>query len=255
MHCQHNHTNIKSKKEDRKKDKKGNKMEKKKFFYNKKGGETHVGKEWDSDESSSSDSDDVDVATLAINKGVLFPNVEHKCLMAKESKKKIYPRSSPKYTSSDSESDDESSDEEALSKFFKGLSQDQIAKVNELIKTINEKDEILENQEDLLVDEHEKYTKLEKALAHEIEKNKLLTNELKICTNSISYLQSENVDLNAKTEKLNDCHSSTSSIEHISICTRCRDVDYFIENVALIKSQNDHIAKLDAKIAEHEVET
>jgi hypothetical protein len=59
--------------------------------------------------------------------------------MSKESKKKVYPRSSPKYTSFGSESNDESCDEEDLSKFLKGLSKYQIAKVNELIKTINEK--------------------------------------------------------------------------------------------------------------------
>lgn len=94
------------------------------------------------DKSSSSSDDEKDVATLSINKGVLFPNIDHKCLMAKESKK-VYPRSSPKYTSSDSESSDESSDEEDLSKLFKGLSHDQVAKVIELMKTINEKDKIL----------------------------------------------------------------------------------------------------------------
>jgi hypothetical protein len=32
------------------------------------------------------------------------------------------------------------------------------------------------------------------------------------------------------------------------------DIDALIENVALIKSQNEHIAKLDAKVAEHELE-
>jgi hypothetical protein len=36
-------------------------------------------------------------------------------------------------------------------------------------KTINEKDAILEKQEDLLIDGHAKFTKLEKDLAHEIE--------------------------------------------------------------------------------------
>jgi hypothetical protein len=37
-----------------------------------------------------------DAANIAINKGLLFPNVGHKCLMAKESKrKKVYSRESP----------------------------------------------------------------------------------------------------------------------------------------------------------------
>jgi hypothetical protein len=37
----------------------------------KKGGEAHVVKEWDSDETSS-DSNDEDNATVAINKGIIF---------------------------------------------------------------------------------------------------------------------------------------------------------------------------------------
>jgi hypothetical protein len=59
--------------------------------------------------------------------------------------------------------------------FFKGLSRHQIAKVNELIKVDNWKNELLEKQEDLLVDEIKKNEKLEKALTHEKEKNKILT--------------------------------------------------------------------------------
>jgi hypothetical protein len=87
-------------------------MEKKKFFKE-KGGESHVHKEWDL-EKSSSDFDDEVVATLAINIGILFLNIDHKCLMAKERKNKVY-------TTSDDESNDESSDEEDLSTFFKAL--------------------------------------------------------------------------------------------------------------------------------------
>jgi hypothetical protein len=46
-----------------------------------------MGWEWDSNESST-DSSDEDAANIAINKGILFPNVGHKCLMAKDNKKK-----------------------------------------------------------------------------------------------------------------------------------------------------------------------
>jgi hypothetical protein len=69
-------------------------------------------------------------------------------------------------------------------------------------------------------------------------------------------LKTKNVDWNDKIEKLNATHASTSSLEHVSICTRCKDVDVdaLIENVALTKIQNEHIAKLDAKIADHELE-
>jgi hypothetical protein len=39
-------------------------------------------------------------------------------------------------------------------------------------------------------------------------------------------------------------------------CTRCRDinVEAIDDHIAMIKEQNDHIAKLNAKIAEHELE-
>jgi hypothetical protein len=50
-------------------------------------------KEWDSDERSTDSSSDEDAANIAINKGLLFPNVGHKCLMAKDGKKnKVYSR-------------------------------------------------------------------------------------------------------------------------------------------------------------------
>jgi hypothetical protein len=52
-------------------------------------------------------------------------------------------------------------------------------KINELIKSINEKDEVLECQEDLIVKENKKFVKLEYAFALEVENCKNLTNELK----------------------------------------------------------------------------
>jgi hypothetical protein len=60
----------------------------------------------------------------------------------------------------------------------------------------------------------------------------------------------------AKIEELNVCKPSTSTVEHVTICTRCRDVniDAMNDHIAMIKEQNDHIAKLNAKIAEHELE-
>jgi hypothetical protein len=68
---------------DRDNDKKGRRKEKKKY-YKKKGGDAHVCREWDSTDSSS----DEDATNIAVNKGLLFPNVGHKCLMAKDDKKK-----------------------------------------------------------------------------------------------------------------------------------------------------------------------
>jgi chromosome segregation ATPase len=129
-------------------------------------------------------------------------------------------------------------------------------KINELIKTINEKDEILECQEDLLVKENKKFVKLKVAFALEVEKCKNLTEELNTCNDSISCLRTENVSLIAKIEELNACKVYTSTIEHVTLCTRCRDinVDAMNDHLAIIKEQNDHIAKLNAKITEYELE-
>jgi hypothetical protein len=121
---------------------------------------------------------------------------------------------------------------------------------------------------------------LKSAYAQEVEKCENLTKELSICHDSISSLRNENVGLvsmvkelnvcndsisclrnknailNAKIEELNVCKPSTSIVEHVSICTRCRDIDVEAINdqLAMIKNQNDHIAKLTTKIAEHELE-
>ena len=80
--------------------------------------------------------------------------------------------------------------------------------------------------------------------------------DLNVCNVSISCLRNENAILHAKIDELNACKPSTSTIEHVAICTRCRDVnvDAIHDHLALIKQQNDHIAKLDAKIAEHKIE-
>jgi hypothetical protein len=81
-------------------------------------------------------------------------------------------------------------------------------------------------------------------------------NDLNVCNDSISNLRNENDILHAKIVELNSCKPSTSIVEHVTICTRCRDVniDAIHDHLAMIKQQNDHIAKLDAKIAEHELE-
>jgi hypothetical protein len=91
-----------------------------------------------------------------------------------------------------------------------------------------------------------------------IENEKLLdkAKNLDVCNASISDLRSENDILHANIVELKTCKPSTSTVEHVSICTRCRDVDIdaIHDHMALIKQQNDHIAKLDAKIDEHDLE-
>jgi hypothetical protein len=83
-----------------------------------------------------------------------------------------------------------------------------------------------------------------------------LSKELNVCNDLISCLRTENASLIAKIEELNACNVSTSTIEHVTICTRCRDViiDAMNDHLAMVNEQNDHIAKLNAKIVEHELE-
>jgi hypothetical protein len=80
--------------------------------------------------------------------------------------------------------------------------------------------------------------------------------KLNVCNDSISSLRIENDKLNAKIEELNVCKASTSTVENVTICTRCKDVNIeaIDDHLAIIKQQNDHIAKLTAKIAKHELE-
>jgi hypothetical protein len=79
---------------------------------------------------------------------------------------------------------------------------------------------------------------------------------LNVFNDSISYLRDENIKLNAKIEELNACKPSTSNVDHVTICTRCRNfnVEAIDDHLSMIKQQNDHIAKLTAKIVEHELE-
>jgi hypothetical protein len=236
-----------------------------------------VCREWDSDESSTDSSSDEDAANIAVNMGLLFPNVGHKCFMAKDGKKKkVQSRSTPKYTTSSDEGSS-SEDEDDLLTLFANLSMEQKKKLNELIEAIHEKDDLLESQEDFLIKEH---VKLKNAYAQEVEKCENLTKELSICHDSISNIRTENASLISKVEKLNDCNDSisclrdenamskskidelnvcklsTSTVDHVSICTRCRDinVEAIDDQIAMIKQQNDHIAKLTSKINEHELE-
>jgi hypothetical protein len=175
--------------------------------------------------------------------------------MAKVSKKtKVHSRDTPKYTTSDDEGSS-SDDNDDLTALFANLTKDQKKKINELIENINEKDDILESQEDLLVKENKKFVKLKDDYALAVEKCENLSKELDICNDSISCLRIENASLIAKIEELNACNVSTSIVEHVTICTRCRDVniDAMNDQLAIIKEQNDHIAELNAKIAEHDL--
>jgi hypothetical protein len=104
-----------------------------------------------------------------------------------------------------------------------------------------------------------KIDKLNESIASlKIENDKLITKakNLNLCNDIVSNLINENVMLHTKIDDLNVCKPSTSTVDHVSICMRCRDinVDAIHDHLALIKQQNDHIAQLTSKINEHEME-
>jgi hypothetical protein len=217
------------------------KREKKKN-YRKAKGEAHIGKEWDSD-CSSSDSEDERLVASVFNKSSLFPSEHHTCLMAKEKKVRI--RDTPKYSSS---SDEESSNDEVdYTDLFKGLDRAKVDKINELIDALNEKDRLLEKQENILYEEHDKFVSVEKSLALEIKKNEILSSELSSCHESISSLKNLNVELNAKLEKVNE---ASSCVEHVTICNRCKDfdIDACDEHGTSIAKLNNEVASLNAQL-------
>jgi chromosome segregation ATPase len=153
--------------------------------------------------------------------------------MAKDNKKKKgHSRDTPKYTISVDEGSS-SDDNDDLTSLFSNLTKDQKKKINELIEIIDEKDDTLESQEDLLIKENKKIVKLKNAYALEVEKYENFSKELNICNDSISCLRTENDNLIAKIEELNASNISTSTFEHVIICTRCRYVN--------IVAMNDHL--------------
>jgi hypothetical protein len=143
-------------KNDQGQEKKWNKEKKKN--YRKAKGEAHIGKEWDSD-CSSSDSDDEGLTASVFDKSSLFPNEHHMCVMSKE--KKVRTRDTPKYTSSSDDGDDNVD----YSNIFKGLDRSKVDKINELIDALNEKDRLLEKQEDILYEEHDKFINVLKKIS------------------------------------------------------------------------------------------
>jgi hypothetical protein len=161
--------------------------------------------------------------------------------MARE--KKVRTRETPKYTSS---SDEELIDDDEIdySDLFKGLERSKVDQINELIDALNEKDRLLEKQEDILYEEHDKFISVQKSLSLEIKNNEMLSSELSTCHDSISSLKNLNVDLNTKLEKLN---VASSCVEHVVICNRCKDVniDACNEHVSTIVKLNNDVASLN----------
>jgi hypothetical protein len=78
------------------------------------------------------------------------------------------------------------------------------------------------------------------AYALEVEKNESLSKDLSICHDSISRLRIENDKIVSRIEELNICKPSTSTVENVSTCTRCRDVN--------VEAIDDHLAMIKNKM-------
>jgi hypothetical protein len=182
-------------------------------------------------------------------KGLLFPNVGHKCLIAKDGKKKkVKSKSSTKYgTSSDEENS--SDDEDNLLTLFANLNMQQKEKLNELISAFHDKDELLYTQEDFLIKENKKHVKVKNAYALEVEKCEKLTSELSTCHDVISNLRNENARLIAKVENSNVCDDSIANLRNDNASLVAK-IDKLNASLASLRSENE---KLIAKAKELDV--
>jgi hypothetical protein len=155
----------------------------------------------------------------------------------------------PKQATYASSSEDESSDDDEIdySCLFKRLDRSKIDKINELIDALNDKNRLLEKQENLLYEEHDKFVSAQNSLALEIKRNEMLSFELSTCHETISTLKGVNDDLNAKLVVAN---KSNSCVEHVMICNRCKDfnVDACSEHLACISKLNDEVASLNSQL-------
>jgi peptidoglycan hydrolase CwlO-like protein len=95
-----------------------------------------------------------------------------------------------------------------------------------------------------LYEEHDKFISVQKSLALEIKRNEMLSSELSTCHESISSLKNLNNELNAKLEKVS---ATSSCVDHVVICNRCKDVD-FDEHATTIAKLNNEIASLNAQL-------
>jgi hypothetical protein len=98
-----------------------------------------------------------------------------------------------------------------------------------------------------LYEEHDKSVSVQESLALETKRNEMLYSELSACHESISSLKSLIDELNAKLEEVN---KTSSCVEQVSICNRCKDfdVDACDEHLISITKLNDEVASLNAQL-------
>jgi hypothetical protein len=88
---------------------------------------------------------------------------------------------------------------------------------------------------------------VQKSLALEVKRNEMISSELSACHETVSNLKSVNDDLSAKLEEANN---SSSYVEHVSICNRCKDIDVnaCVEHLTTIAKLNGEVASLNANL-------
>jgi hypothetical protein len=148
---------------------------------------------------------------------------------------------------------------------FKNLDKNAIAKFNELIEELNEKNDILEKQENLLIIEKKRNLELKELITKQEEKCKALDKELVesketntslksanvalqdelICLNKSLELQFDTFLSNASTSQ----HDSSTSLSIAQSCIRCKDIDVdaCATNVKLIESLKVKITSLESE--------
>jgi hypothetical protein len=72
----------------------------------------------------------------------------------------------------------------------------------------------------------------------------MLSSELSACHESVSSLKELNDELNAKLEKAN---ATSSCVEHVVICNRCKDVNFDVHAITIAKLNNE-VASLNAQL-------
>jgi hypothetical protein len=146
--------------------------------YKKHADEAHLGQEWDSNEESNSDNEDV--ATMAFKTSSSHQPSLFEDLTDDEDQGPImYLMAKNMKVTSPNSSDDELDEEDEIASLIKQYGKRAATKMMKLIMKLDELDETLKSQEEFLRFEREKSEALEKNLTNERKENKRLEDSLK----------------------------------------------------------------------------
>ncbi|PUZ51010.1 hypothetical protein GQ55_6G128300 [Panicum hallii var. hallii] len=177
--------------------------------YRKHASEAHLGQEWDSNEESNSDNEDVATMVFKTSSSyqpILFEDLTDDedqgpilCLMAKNMK-----------VTSRNSSDDKLDEKYKIASLIKQYGKKAATKMMKLIMKLDDLDETLESQEELFRLEREKSEAFEKILTNERKENKRLEDSLK--TKDSILLEVEE-SFTSEKRKVNDLIKKLSLVE------------------------------------------